>query len=78
MNTVVNVHDLKTHYSEYLEQVMQGGEIVLGKNGKAVAKMVPLDAALAPRKPGILKGKVWISKDFDEPLTALWDTIGKK
>lgn len=73
MKTVVNVHDLKTNYSKYLDKVVnEGGEVILGKHGKPVAKIVPL--AQQPRKPGILKGKIWIADDFDEPMMELWDT----
>jgi prevent-host-death family protein len=61
MNTVVNVYDLKTNYSKYLERVMRGDEITLGKHGKAVAKIVPLSQRNKPRAPGALKGKVWMS-----------------
>ena len=78
MKEVVNVHEFKTHYSRYLDQVIDGNEILLGKHGKAVARVVPLNNANKPRVPGALKGKIWISDDFDEPMMALWDTIGIK
>jgi len=79
MNTVINVHDLKTNYSKYLEQVIGGKEILLGKHGKAVAKIVALpNAANKYRKLGMLKGKVWISDDFDDPMTELWNTVANK
>ncbi len=72
---VVNVHDLKTNYSRYLDQVISGKEVVLGKHGKAVAKIVPLTNNKIPRVPGALKGKIRLSEDFDEPLMALWDSV---
>jgi prevent-host-death family protein len=73
MTDVVNVHELKTHYSKYLEQVTKGEEITLGKHGKPVAKIVPLEKSLEPRKLGALEGKIWMSDDFDEPMMELWD-----
>lgn len=79
MNTVVNVHDLKTNYSKYLEQVISGKEIILGKHGKAVAKIVALPGATnEPRKLGMLSGKVRMSDDFDEPMMDLWNTVANK
>jgi prevent-host-death family protein len=79
MTNVINVHDLKINYSKYLEQVISGDEILLGVRGKAVAKIVPLSpAAQKPRTPGALKGKVWASDDFDDPIIALWGTIESK
>lgn len=78
METVINVHDLKTHYSKYLDKVMAGEEIVIGKHGKPVAKIIPIPNHNMPRKPGGLKGKIWVSPDFDEPLMFLWDTVKNK
>ncbi len=68
----VNVHDLKTNYSKYLDMVIDTGEeVVLGKYGKPVAKLVPMPHQ--PRKLGALKGKIWMSGDFNEPMMELWD-----
>jgi prevent-host-death family protein len=63
---LLNVHYAKTHLSRLLDRVAQGEEIVLGKNGKPVAKLVPVRPA--KRVPGRLKGKIRIAADFDAPL----------
>lgn len=76
MSDVINVHDFKTNYSKYLEEAVGGKEILLGKHGKAVAKLVPLQQTKKPRLPGALKGKVWVSDDFNEPMMALWNSVG--
>lgn len=65
---LLNVHQAKTHLSRLLDRAAAGEEIVLGKNGKPVAKLVPLGSA--ERRPGRLKGKVRIAADFDAPLPA--------
>ncbi|HEX4774422.1 MAG TPA: type II toxin-antitoxin system Phd/YefM family antitoxin [Candidatus Saccharimonadales bacterium] len=78
MSPVINVHDLKTNYSKYLDKVISGEEILLGKHGKAVAKIVPLSQTKKPRVPGALKGKIWISDDFDTPMIELWGMVGNK
>lgn len=78
MTDLVNVHDLKTNYSKYLDKVASGQEILLGKHGKVVAKIVPLAEAQQPRTPGSLKGKIWTSNDFDAPMASLWDTVKAK
>ena len=79
MSTVINVHDLKTNYSKYLDQVIGGKELLLGKHGKAVAKIVALpDANNETRKLGMLRGKIWVSDDFDAPMTDLWNVIASK
>jgi prevent-host-death family protein len=64
----VNVHEAKTHLSRLLERVEAGEEIVLARNGKAVARLVPVGGS--ERRPGSMKGRIRISRDFDAPLPA--------
>jgi prevent-host-death family protein len=67
--TVFNIHDAKTHFSQILERVLTGEEVVIAKAGKPVARLLPFsDINTAPRKPGKDKGKVVIQPNFDEPL----------
>ena len=63
---LLNVHYAKTHLSRLLDRVAAGEEIVLGKHGKPIAKLVPIQQAT--RRPGRLKGKIKIIADFDAPL----------
>ena len=63
---VINVYEAKTHLSRLLDRAAEGEEIVLGKAGKPMARLVPLRAQQQPRTPGRLKGKIWIAPDFDE------------
>ena len=63
---LLNVHYAKTHLSRLLDRVAAGEEIVLGKHGKPVAKLVPVPSV--KRRPGRLKGKIKIAADFDAPL----------
>ena len=63
---IVNVHQAKTHLSRLLERAAQGEEVIIGRNGKPVARLVPYRAQR--RAPGRLKGKIVIGDDFDDPL----------
>jgi antitoxin (DNA-binding transcriptional repressor) of toxin-antitoxin stability system len=53
-----------------LDQVAAGEEIVIAHAGQPVARLAPFEPHRAPRAPGLLKGKIWIAEDFDEPLPA--------
>jgi len=67
--TTYNIHEAKTHFSELLERVSNGEEVIIAKAGKPVARILPFAANRAPpRKPGIDKGKITIMPDFDDPL----------
>ncbi len=62
----VNIHRAKTHLSRLLDRVAAGEEIIIARNGKPVAKLVPVRRE--PRRPGRLKGRIRIAADFDAPL----------
>ena len=64
----VNMHEAKTHLSRLVDEVQNGEEIVIARAGKPVARLAPLKTHWKPRRPGGLKGKIWISEDFDAPL----------
>jgi len=62
----VNVHEAKTQFSKLLARVSAGEEIVIAKAGKPVARLSPIaPEGMKKRVPGIDKGKIWMSKDFD-------------
>ena len=63
---VINVYEAKTHLSRLLDRAAAGEEIVLGKAGKPMARLVPYRARRRPRVPGRLVGKIWIAPDFDD------------
>jgi len=71
LEKTVNIHDAKTHLSSLVAEAEAGGEIVIARAGKPVAKLVPIKAKAKKRpdrKPGFLKGKIWIGPNFDDPL----------
>jgi prevent-host-death family protein len=63
-----NMHDAKTQLSRLAERAANGEEIVIARNGRPLAKLGPLDPPRRERKAGFLKGKIWVSDDFDDPL----------
>lgn len=62
---IVNVHAAKTNLSRLLERAEAGEEIVIGRAGKPIAKLVPYVALPRRRIFGRLKGQVIIHGDFD-------------
>lgn len=65
MSITVNVREAKTHLSRLLEQAHAGEEIIVAKAGKPYARLVPLAATSAPRRPGRLRGQVDTARFFD-------------
>lgn len=64
---IVNMHEAKTHFSKIIDSVIHGKKIVIAMAGKPVARLVPISDR-PERRFGVLKGKIKISKDFDDPL----------
>jgi prevent-host-death family protein len=62
----VNIHEAKTHFSQLIERVERGEEVVIARGGKPVARLVPLDSG--PRDLGRMRGRIRIADDFDAPL----------
>ena len=69
--TTVNVGEAKTHLSRLLTQVEEGEEVVIARNGKPVAQLVPCEPKPKPRGKrqfGSLKGKIKLDDSFFDPL----------
>jgi prevent-host-death family protein len=69
MGRTLNLYEAKTQLSSLVDEAAAGAEIVIAKNGKPLAKLVPFRAA-ARHRPGKAKGRIWMSADFDDPLPA--------
>lgn len=65
----LNVYEAKTQLSKLLERVEHGERITIARAGKPIAMLVPYeDPTNPPRVPGLMRGQIWMSDDFDDPL----------
>ncbi len=62
----VNIHEAKTHLSRLLAEVEGGGEVVIGRAGRPIARLVPYRPDATPRTPGAWRGRLEIAEDFDD------------
>lgn len=62
---LVNVHDAKTNLSRLLAEVEAGGEVIIGRAGRPIARLTQYEVRDQPRRLGIWRGRVLISADFD-------------
>ena len=60
----------KTHFSALIDEVERGETILVTRNGKPVARIVPLEPAPTRRPMGFDDGLGYIADDFDAPLPA--------
>jgi prevent-host-death family protein len=75
MTELVNIYDAKAQLSRLIDRAAAGEDIVIGRSGKPVVRLVPVEDAL-PRQPGLLKGLAIPDALFDplpEEEQALWE-----
>lgn len=68
VHEIVDVRELGSRLTELLALLEQGNEVTVVQDETPVARLLPLLPAAAERVPGLHRGEVWISDDFDEPL----------
>jgi prevent-host-death family protein len=77
--TQVGMHEAKTKLSQLVERAEAGEDIVIARNGKPAARLVPIrsTSALASVR-GAWRGHVRIADDFDELPDDIADAFGAK
>jgi prevent-host-death family protein len=64
---IVNIHEAKTHLSRLVERAAKGESFIIAKAGKAMVKVVPVDAPdrSQMRRIGFLSSAFEVPDDFD-------------
>jgi prevent-host-death family protein len=75
----VGMHEAKTKLSQLVERAEAGEDIVIARNGKPVARLVPVahTSALASVH-GAWRGRVRIADDFDELPDDIAEAFGAR
>jgi prevent-host-death family protein len=71
--TTVNMLEAKSHLSRFVEAVETGAEaeIIIARNGRPVARLVPLKAVTVGKRIGIARGKFTVPDDIDTDEAAI-------
>jgi antitoxin (DNA-binding transcriptional repressor) of toxin-antitoxin stability system len=73
------MHEAKTNLSHLVERAQNGEEIVITRNGKPVARLVPVIGANSLASVyGALRGRVQIATDFDELPDDIAEAFGAR
>jgi len=67
MPSTYNMHEAKTQLSRLAERAAAGEEIIIARNGRPLARLVPV-AERRPRRLGLARGAIHLGADFDAPL----------
>jgi prevent-host-death family protein len=68
MSEQINIYDANTELSKLVERAEAGEEIIIARGGRPAAKLVPLRSKAIKRKPGRMRGRIRLGRDFDAPL----------
>ena len=75
----VGMHEAKTKLSQLVARAEAGEDIVIARNGKPVARLVPVAAAPSlDSVRGAWRGQVRIADDFDELPDDIADALGAR
>jgi prevent-host-death family protein len=75
--TQVGMHEAKTKLSQLVERAEAGEDIVIARNGKPAARLVPVRSAAALASVrGSWRGRVRFADDFDELPDDIADALG--
>jgi prevent-host-death family protein len=73
------MHEAKTKLSQLVERVEAGEDVVIARNGRPVARLVPVVAETSlAHAYGALRGQVEIADDFDDLPDDLADAFGTR
>jgi prevent-host-death family protein len=74
MDDPVSISEAKTQLSKLVARAERGEEVTIRRGATPVVKLVAIarEAPSAHSAIGRLKGKIWISDDFDQ-LESEWD-----
>jgi prevent-host-death family protein len=72
-----NITEAKAELSALLEAVARGEEVIIGKAGVPVARLVRYDGRAAVRQPGALRGQISVAEDFDRLPNDLAEAFGQ-
>ena len=75
---ITNISEAKAQLSALIERALAGEEVIIGKAGKPVVKLVRYQRCEEKRQPGALKGKIKIADDFDELPEDIAEAFGMK
>jgi prevent-host-death family protein len=73
---ITNISKAKAELSALIVKAMAGQEIIIGKAGKPVAKLVRYERSEKPRRAGALRGKIKIADDFDKLPSDIAEAFG--
>jgi len=68
MSETVNIHEAKTRLSQLVDRAARGNDVIIARAGRPVARLIAYRLPANVRKPGRMRGRVRVARNFDTPL----------
>ncbi|RZD15953.1 MAG: type II toxin-antitoxin system prevent-host-death family antitoxin [Candidatus Acididesulfobacter guangdongensis] len=65
----INIYEAKTNLSKIINDVLEGEEVIIGRAGLPLVKIVPISGKKKNRISGLFKKDIEFSEDIDKPLS---------
>ena len=67
--TTVNMHEAKSQLSKLVDLAHRGEDVIIARNGKPTARIVPIESEPKRLRPiGLHAGKGWVGDNFNDPM----------
>ena len=60
----VKMHEAKTQLSKLIRRARRGEEVIIARGATPVVRLVPVGAVEGRRRPGVLRGKLRVGREF--------------
>ena len=67
MSETVNIYEAKTRLSQLVDRAAKGDDVI-ARAGRPIARLIAFRPPAAVRKPGRMRGRIRVARNFDAPL----------
>jgi prevent-host-death family protein len=68
MSETVNICEAKTRLSQLVDRAAKGDDVIIARAGRPIARLVAFRPPAAVRRPGRMRGRIRVARNFDAPL----------
>jgi prevent-host-death family protein len=65
MSDMVDISEAQSNLASLVARVEAGEEVLIAREGRPVARLASAQGGISPRRPGLWRGRVQLSPDFD-------------
>jgi prevent-host-death family protein len=76
MSAAIGAREARARFAELLDRASRGESISITRRGEEIARIEP-PRPKTKRRPGRMKGRIWMAPDFDQTPAELLEAIDR-